>query len=279
MALCDDYVITCPIQGVFEWSKDSGDGHLNELICDTQNPEICKVPYAIASNVTDTGLTLFDVIGEAVKSENLLNTMSTDIGIDASPLTSTHDNVINAGDLGPTVTALYSGVRHCIETNSTGCAEMDSHLETVSVRINTNSNFEWDTFEECVGETPLTWDLEKTLNHEFNHMMGFGHNPDGESIVSSGSYTCGQDGYVLTFHDIEEVLLKYGGDWVVSDDFIITETLPGENIMNITENIIITNNSTLTINPEITLDVNFTNQNITIESGSGLLIKNGSKIT
>jgi hypothetical protein len=63
MQLCEDFDETCSPEGVFLWSKDVADGHLGELICETANPERCKVPYDLDNNIDNIGMTLFDIVG------------------------------------------------------------------------------------------------------------------------------------------------------------------------------------------------------------------------
>ncbi|MDH3384938.1 MAG: hypothetical protein OEL77_02875 [Nitrosopumilus sp.] len=282
MFLCDFFIGTCQTTGIFLWSNDPNDGHTAELICDSQNPNFCKVPYFFGPDITDIQMTLFDIGGEAVKAQNLLNPISTNIGIINSASTSAHDNDIDSMNLGDDVTALYSGIRHCTQTSGSDCIQMDSHLTRVSVRINTDNTVTWGTVETCVNNNPTVYDLEKTFNHEFNHLMGFGHNSDGDSIVFGGGtftgYVCGQPGYFLTFHDIEEVLEKYSGDWIVSEDYTISQTSP-DVVMSIPENIIIENGATLTLESGITLDVDFLGQFILVKNGGSLIVKDGGTVT
>jgi len=59
---------------------------------------------------------------------------------------------------------------------------------------------------------------------------------------------------------------------IISNTVLSTDTLLGGNLT-------VDNNSLLTINPDKTLTFNFTQNNILIKFGSGILIKNGSKIS
>lgn len=63
------------------------------------------------------------------------------------------------------------------------------------------------------------------------------------------------------------------GDWTINFDCILPENFTASG------NVIVENNSQLTIPSGITLDIDFINNNLTVKFGSGVLIKSGGKIT
>ncbi len=67
--------------------------------------------------------------------------------------------------------------------------------------------------------------------------------------------------------------LPGSGDWIIT-----TSCMLSTNYVTL-ENVIVRNNSVLIILDEITLDIDFLNNNLTIESGSGVLIESGGTIT
>ncbi len=67
--------------------------------------------------------------------------------------------------------------------------------------------------------------------------------------------------------------LPGSGDWVIT-----TSCMLSTNYVTL-ENVIVRNNSVLVILDEITLDIDFLTNNLTIESGSGVLIESGGTIT
>ncbi len=67
--------------------------------------------------------------------------------------------------------------------------------------------------------------------------------------------------------------LPGSGDWVIT-----TSCMLSTNYVTL-ENVIVRNNSVLVILDEITLDIDFLNNNLTIESGSGVFIESGGTIT
>jgi len=87
---------------------------------------------------------------------------------------------------------------------------------------------------------------------------------------TSGGQRLGQ---VLKIVPSAECTIPDFGDMVIESDCTLTtsETAPA--------NVSVQNNSTLTILNGVTLDIDFTNFNLTIKSGSGVLIKSGGTIT
>jgi len=67
------------------------------------------------------------------------------------------------------------------------------------------------------------------------------------------------------------------GDWVV--DTTCTLPLSPSNPTINNGDLIVQNNSILTIPAGVSLNIDFTNHNLTVESGSGVLIKSGGTIT
>jgi len=277
--LCDifDPVNPCNVTGNFFWSRDSGDNHLDELFCDIENPEQCLVPYFFDSNIVDIGMSLSEIQSEAAVTELTIESMSPNIGIADVPQTSVNDNRVDSGNFPPGIFALYKGDRHCT-SGFPVCITKDDHIERIEIRLNTDSSVVFDNFENC-NQSPKIRDLEKTFNSEFTHMLGFGHNNDEDSIVAA-EYKCGQSGYFPLFHDIEEVLDKYEGDWIVDSDYTMKlGQQPSEHTMTLPENLLVKNNAVLTIESPLTLEIDFVNYNLTVESGSGILIKSGAKIS
>ena len=63
------------------------------------------------------------------------------------------------------------------------------------------------------------------------------------------------------------------GDWIVSSSCTINSSVSAQ------RNVIVQNNSVLTIPSGVVLDINFTTSNLTVQSGSGVLIQSGGTIT
>ena len=59
----------------------------------------------------------------------------------------------------------------------------------------------------------------------------------------------------------------------------MTNTVPGDNVMTIPNNVIIKSPNSLTINPNLTLDIDFLNNHIMIKNGSKLIIKSGGTLS
>jgi len=64
-----------------------------------------------------------------------------------------------------------------------------------------------------------------------------------------------------------------------SENLIITSTCTLYSSIIVSGNVLVQNNSTLTIPSGVTIDIDFSQSNLTIESGSGVLIKSGGAIT
>ncbi len=64
-----------------------------------------------------------------------------------------------------------------------------------------------------------------------------------------------------------------------SENLIITSTCTLYSSIIVSGNVSVQNNSVLTIASNVTLDIDFSQSNLTVESGSGVLIKSGGKIT
>jgi subtilisin family serine protease len=86
---------------------------------------------------------------------------------------------------------------------------------------------------------------------------------------------CGSNSGALSLQNTSTACppIPQSGTWTITYDCELTNntTVPG--------NILIQNNSVLTIPTGIILDIDFTTKNLTITSGSGVLIKSGGKIT
>ena len=74
-------------------------------------------------------------------------------------------------------------------------------------------------------------------------------------------------------NDLSCPVVPQSGSWIISSDCIMTTdtTVPG--------NVVVQNNSVLTILNGVTLNIDFSNNNLTVKSGSGVKIESGSKIT
>lgn len=195
--------------GTYLWSRATGDGHRNELLCQSSpNADKCKIPYFLDSTLTGTGLTISTIRSEALNAENVLNPITPYIGIDEITSTTEFlDNKVIGKTLSLGETANYEYLRHCTDFF---CVGHDDHLIKFTINVNTRPEFVWGTSEVCSGNppNPTTWDIEKTLKHEFYHMLSFDHNGDNDSIVAFNGYICGT-GNVPTEHDEEVVVKKY----------------------------------------------------------------------
>jgi hypothetical protein len=63
-----------------------------------------------------------------------------------------------------------------------------------------------------------------------------------------------------------------------SENLIITSTCTLYSSIIVSGNVLVQNNSVLTIPSDVTLDIDFSQSNLTVESGSGVLIKSGGTI-
>jgi len=62
-------------------------------------------------------------------------------------------------------------------------------------------------------------------------------------------------------------------------DYVISSSCTLSSTVSVDKNVIVQNNSVLTIPSGVTLDINFSQFNLTVKSGSGVLIKAGGTIT
>ncbi|KKL61681.1 hypothetical protein LCGC14_2192870 [marine sediment metagenome] len=74
-------------------------------------------------------------------------------------------------------------------------------------------------------------------------------------------------------NNLAEAVVPSSGDWIVTQSYTIT----ADAVIN-GGNLLVQNNSVLTIDNGSSLDVDLTNYSINVESGSGILVKSGSKI-
>jgi len=105
--------------------------------------------------------------------------------------------------------------------------------------------------------------------------------PKGLAFSSDGTkmFVVGGDG-----DDINEYIISIpicspppSGDWVVETTCTLSLSPSNPSINN--GDLIVQNNSVLTIPAGVSLNIDFTNHNLTVKSGSGILIKAGGTIT
>ena len=98
---------------------------------------------------------------------------------------------------------------------------------------------------------------DKTLSSECNG-----------TAVAGGSYTC-----TITNDDSDSCVIPGSGDWVIMQDctLVASSTAPA--------NVIVQNNSILTIPSGVSLDIDFLQFNLFLEFGSAAVIKSGGAIT
>jgi len=222
----------------YYWSMDSSDGHLGELICNDDETE-CDIPFSILLTTNESitnipgSMTGSQIVEEIKKAVNTINGITTTIGFAERPPTATHDNVIRSEryNLVPELRGVYKYRYHCdgiiYDDNdehgvpvSVSCFGIyqDLHLNRMEIHINSASNRPFSTTESCNGDSFSSLDLEKTLKHEFYHVLGFDHSGESESIVHEG-YTCGSVGYEPTGHDTFAVQTKYPPLRSLHEDF------------------------------------------------------------
>jgi len=90
-----------------------------------------------------------------------------------------------------------------------------------------------------------------------------------------------------TNSDVENLFVTFGripfcsppisGDWIITASCIISSSPSNPTINN--GDLVVQNNSVLTIASGVSLDIDFTLHNLTVASGSGILIKSGGAIT
>jgi hypothetical protein len=200
--------------GLYIWSRSTASGHREELSCQAPpNADRCKIPYYIDGSMTATGLSIATVSSEASASSTRINAISPYIGVQELSQTSIWDNGIFAANLLPGETASYTGspLRHC--TNPPFCTNHDDHNIKWTLKVNGDpSEILFKTAEVCGGidDIPTEWDIDKTLGHEFYHMLSFDHaaGNDDHSIVAFNGYIC-TTGVEPVEQDVDEVNKKY----------------------------------------------------------------------
>ena len=144
--------------GNFYWDRSSS--HNAELICDTSNPNNCKVPYALDLNsLANLGMDQNDIINEVALGQNTINSMGLDMGVQFSAPTSLRDNIIIGEDMSSTTPAFYTGWRQChggVTINGVCIGgTLDDHLGQITLKVNTNTNFfNFEISEICPSNFP-----------------------------------------------------------------------------------------------------------------------------
>ena len=138
-------------------------------------------------------------------------------------------------------------------------------FENGEVLINTFSNFTIATANFVDSEDDVINNGELTI---INQGTGFSTGTVTLTGQNSNSSTTAQftDSNIACNH-------PDSGDWIINSDC----TLFGNEIAP--ANVIVQNNSLVTILDGSTLDIDFTNFHLIIKSGSGVLVKSGGKIT
>ena len=92
--------------------------------------------------------------------------------------------------------------------------------------------------------------------------------PDGFLYVTSLSH-----GKIYRIMPVDSCIVPYSGDMIITTSCTLYSSFiaPG--------NVLVQNNSVLTIPFDVILDIDFSQFNLTVESESGTLIKFGGKIT
>lgn len=92
--------------------------------------------------------------------------------------------------------------------------------------------------------------------------------PDGFLYVSSLYH-----GKIYRIMPADSCIVPYSGDMIITNSCTLYTNV------NVPESVLVQNNSVFTISSDVTLDIDFSQHNLTVESGSGVLIKLDGKIT
>ena len=125
--------------------------------------------------------------------------------------------------------------------------------------------------------------LAELLNPDIDSqdLFGFAVDIDGDLVVvgargdDNSGFTSNGAAYLYDLSNLPEPVCTPP----VSGDWIISSTCTMESSATVTGNVIIPDGVVLTILDNVTLDINFATQNLTVESGGGVLIKAGGAIT
>ena len=208
------------------WSRNPSHGHLEELICDVNNQLKCKIPYSIESTFLNLpgSMTDLEIRQKLQKALTTINGISEYIQFIESPKTDIQDNALKSESFDNRFALAGATLfQHCNLLIGNVCLlPVDNHADRFNIVINSNfaSNFGTDQLGVCRESAPTypdaTYDLEKTLNHELYHALGFDHSDEINSIVREG-YHCNENyGFVPTAHDILAVEQKYPASLIPS---------------------------------------------------------------
>jgi len=133
--------------------------------------------------------------------------------------------------------------------------------------------------EEVVGAgheiKPDGWDLAETeLRNDLDGQtdVGFIQNIDLDN--SSCCQGISHDGIATMMEIVNpKCWVPTESDWTVTSDCTLEDSAVAP------KNVLVKNNAVVTIDPSVTLNIDFANFNLTIESGSGVLIKSGGTIS
>lgn len=204
-----------PISGGKFWSRASGDGHREELVCGTTNTNDCRIAMFLHSSLDNIkgSLTFSQIGSEAIKAMDYLitaypSTATSRMGLISKQLTSIWDNQVYGKTLDPQENARYENV--LVHVPCFLCAG-DSHLIRVETQVNTYQGTDFPPFElteqcDANGKVLKTM-VQKMFRHEFYHTMGFTHSSEDNSILRNG-YACGK-GFTFTAHDAQAIRDKY----------------------------------------------------------------------
>ena len=165
--------------------------------------------------------------------------------------------------------------------------DLSPHLTIIKDPINDNGgNAAPDDFSLTVGGNPVSSGVTNTFTanttlaidetqltgYEFVSITGHAKCPaslGGTITLDEGdNITC-----TITNDDIPSCVVPESGDWTISSDCILrtSNVAPG--------NVTVENNAVFTIPSDVTLDIDFANFHLIIQSGGGVLIKAGGLIT
>jgi hypothetical protein len=105
-----------------------------------------------------------------------------------------------------------------------------------------------------------------------NHTLSVGTHAITAFVTDSGNASDSKQ-IPITILETPFCIPSISGDWIITSNCVLSENT------SITGNVIVQNNSILEIPNGVTLDIDFANFNLTVKSGSGVLIKSGGTIT
>ncbi len=166
-------------------------------------------------------------------------------------------------------TITFNEIINAHAINSTGFTIMDNNTNTSDVTLST-SELTTNVNDETVSFTLTSVNRKSVISQSMSYLdMATGAVQD----IAGNQIAASKDNPIATTIRPEPCSILGPEDWIITSDCTLSTNYMAP------ANVIVRNNAVLVIIDGITLDINFANNNLTIESGSGVLIKSGAVIT